>query len=144
MYFDYEWIKTYLKQPPSLEEAARLLNETGLETEVEGSGLEIEHTVNRPDAMSHFGLARELAVKTNTELVTPPIHEAPLSTLTNFSIESLEPEHCDRYIGVRIEGVRAAPSPPWLVERLTAIEQTCHNLLVDLTYRLLNPRVKFA
>ena len=137
MYIDYDWVKDYLCNAPSLEEAARVLSHTGLETEVEGKGLRIEHTVNRPDAMCHFGVARELSVRLGLELVEPPIDEAPLADLPGWTIRSLEPEHCSRYMGLEIQGVHASPSPPWLVEKLTAIDQTCHNLLVDLTNFLL-------
>ncbi len=137
MYLDYQWIKEYLPSAPSSEEAARLLNLTGLESEVDGDGLEIEHTVNRPDAMSHYGLARELAVKLDANLNELAVYDAPIPKLEGWTFTSEEPHHCDRYMGLRISGVKASPSPPWLVEKLEAIDQTCHNFLVDLTNFLL-------
>lgn len=137
MHFDYEWIKTYLKDAPSLEEAARLLNLTGLETEISGTGLEVEHTVNRPDAMCHYGLARELAVKADLTLVDPPIYDGPLPELEGWTIVSEEPEECWRYMALLVENAEATPSPEWLRRRLEAIDQTSHNFLVDLTNFLL-------
>lgn len=137
MYFDYEWISNYLEKAPSLNEAARLLNETGLETEIEGKGLEIEHTVNRPDAMCHFGVARELAVKTNTKLIFPEIDHRELPTIADWQIESQDPHGCWRYMGLLIKGVKNGPSPAWLIDKLDAIEQTAHGTVVDLTNYLL-------
>lgn len=137
MYFDYDWVKQYLQDAPSLEDAAHLLNSTGLETEIEDGGLEVEHTVNRPDAMCHYGIAREISVKTGAEMVDPPIYEGNLGPLDSWTITSEDASECHRYIGVLVENVAATPSPAWLKERLEAIEQTSHNLLVDLTNFLL-------
>ncbi|PIE90632.1 MAG: phenylalanine--tRNA ligase subunit beta [Acidobacteria bacterium] len=138
MYFNYDWIKEYLEEAPSLEEAARILNQTGLETEVEGTnGLEIEHTVNRPDAMCHYGLAREISVKTGLKLVTPPVDTADWSELEGWKITSEEEKGCWRYMGVLIENTKNTPSPAWLKEKLDSIEQTSHGLIVDLTNFLL-------
>ena len=137
MFFDYQWIKDYLPQAPSLAEAARILNETGLETEVDGNGLEIEHTVNRPDAMSHFGVARELAVKLGTKPTSPAVYAGELPPLQGWTITSYDALECPQYTGLKLDGVVAAPSPPWLKEKLAAIDQTSHNLLVDLTNFLL-------
>jgi len=137
MYFDYEWVKTYLPKPPALEEAARLLNLTGLEAEIEEAGLEIEHTTNRPDAMNHFGVARELAVKLGQRPTLPPVFEGDIPDLPDWRVETDDPEQCPQYIAVKVDNVTAGPSPQWLVDRLTAIEQTCHNTLVDLTNFLL-------
>ena len=137
MYINYEWVKQYLENAPSLEEAARLLNQTGLETEIENGGLEIEHTVNRPDAMSHFGVARELAVKLGGGLIVPPVYEGAIEKLEGWRVDSCDPAECPRYIALLIHNLKAEPSPPWLVERLESIDQTCHNFLVDITNFLL-------
>lgn len=137
MYMHYDWIAAYLKDAPALAEMARLLNETGLETEIDGDGLEIEHTVNRPDAMSHYGVARELAVKAGLQMIEPPIYEGDLPALDGWEITSDDAEQCPQYIGVKVDNVRASTSPKWLKSRLEAIDQTAHNVLVDLTNFLL-------
>lgn len=137
MFFAHDWIKQYLPQDIDLETVARLLNETGLETEVEGQGVEVEHTVNRPDAMCHFGIARELSIKLGVSVQEPPVYEGPIESLGEWQVESAEPSGCHRYIGVLIENVVASQSPAWLQQRLESIEQTSHNLLVDLTNFLL-------
>jgi len=137
MYIHYAWVRDYLPDAPSREEAARVLNLTGLETELDGEGLEIEHTVNRPDAMSHYGVARELAVKLDLELREPPVFEGEIPVSTDWTIESEDAEQCPRYTGLEIDGVHDEPSPPWLKEKLAAIGQTSHGFLVDLTNYLL-------
>jgi len=137
MYFDYTWICDYLDNPPDIDEAIRVLNLTGLETEREGDGLEIEHTVNRPDAMSHFGVARELAVRLDLELCEPPGYEGTLADLPHWSITSEDADQCPRYMGLLIDKVRNEPSPEWLRQKMVAIDQTSHGFLVDLTNFLL-------
>lgn len=137
MHFSYDWIASYLNEPPSIEEMARLLNETGLETETDGGMLEIEHTVNRPDAMNHFGLAREIAVKLGTQPKVPAVFEGDLPPASDWRITSEDVEGCWRYLLLEVENVRATESPAWLKSRLEAIDQTCHNFLVDLTNFLL-------
>ena len=112
MYIHYPWVCEYLPQAPSLEEAAVMLNETGLETEVDGVGLEIEYTVNRPDAMSHFGIARELAVKSGVVVKEPEYISEPFPQLDGWEFRSDEPEHCNRYMGLYVENVKATPSRP--------------------------------
>jgi len=137
MYFDYDWVTQYLSQAPSLSQAAEILNQTGLECEIESGGLEVEHTVNRPDAMCHFGIARELAVKTGGDLIDVEIDASPIPELVGWSITSANADHCHRYIGLKVDGVKSMPSPPWLSQRLESIGQTSHDLLVDLTNFLL-------
>ncbi len=137
MFFSRNWIKQYLPDLPELPEVAKLLNESGLETEVEDEGVEVEHTVNRPDAMCHYGLARELAVKAALKMCEPEIDQHSIDVLSDWTIETDLAQSCPRYIGLLIEGVRASASPQWLTSSLEAIGQTSHNLLVDLTNYLL-------
>lgn len=137
MRFSYDWIADYLDDAPSKEDMVRLLNETGLESEVDGPLLEIEHTVNRPDAMNHFGLAREIAVKLGVQPIQPPQFEGELPNPGDWAISSDDHELCWRYMLLEVANVQAVASPAWLVEKLEAIGQTCHNLLVDLTNFLL-------
>ena len=137
MLLHFDWVKDYLKDAPSLDEAAKLLNSTGLETEINGEGLDIEYTVNRSDAMSHFGVARELAVKLGSDTLKPPIDETPFEPLSGWAVQSCDPLECPQYMALKIENVTNSPSPAWLVSRLEAIGQTSHGLLVDLTNFLL-------
>ena len=71
------WINDYLDRPASAEEQADALTAVGLnfdgrETLPDGAiWQEIETTSNRGDCLCHFGLARELAAKTQRVLIAP-------------------------------------------------------------------------
>ncbi len=102
---------------------------------------DLEITPNRPDALSHVGIARELAAWFERELrypevrtpSTPPDHGQLLEALT---VE--EPERCPHYRGYSIRGVQVAPSPSWLREALTAIGLRPINNVVDATNYVLH------
>jgi phenylalanyl-tRNA synthetase beta chain len=137
MLFSPTWIQEYLAAPVSCADAASWLNRCGLETEMRDGLLEVEHTVNRPDAMSHFGIARELSAASGISLLHPQPYEGEIPPLTGFTLQSESSQACPRYMALLVENLVAAESPAWLVERLASIGQKCHGLLVDLTNFLL-------
>ncbi len=98
---------------------------------------ELEITPNRPDLLSHWGMARELAAITSCELLTDPAVQAT-STLqtaaaTSEQIKLSDTDLCPLYTATRISGVKVAPSPEWLVERLVSIGLRPINNIVDIT-----------
>lgn len=111
--------------------------------EVLGDGdviFDIEVTPNRPDALSHLGIARELAAWFDRPLQYPHTHfEAPAEDLAEAGHRLLEDvavladEACPLYTAHVIEGVKIAPSPRWLQEHLTAIGLRPINNVVDIT-----------
>lgn len=97
--------------------------------------LEVNVTPNRPDALSHIGIARELAGAFCRPL--KPI-------LTKFEVSSAQASQqmqltvadhcgCSRYVGRVIENVQVAPSPVWLQSHLRAVGITPINNVVDIT-----------
>jgi phenylalanyl-tRNA synthetase beta chain len=131
--------------PPNVARLAERLTSAGLAVESireigadEGGSdfvLDIEVTSNRPDAMCHFGLARELAVALEKPLRQP---EAPrfgaLSTDGSAGAVRLEDsDGCPRYVARVVRGVRIAPSPAWLRRRLESIGLRSINNVVDAT-----------
>jgi phenylalanyl-tRNA synthetase beta chain len=98
---------------------------------------EVEVTSNRPDCLSHFGVARELAAALGRPLkrdFLPPLTgqaEPPGTEMVKISIEA--PELCRRYIGAVITGVRAERSPAWMQRRLRAAGLRPINNVVDVT-----------
>ncbi len=93
-----------------------------------------EVTPNRPDWLSHVGIAREICALTGEKLTLPenPIvcrkaDEPP----AKISIEA--PEFCPRYIGRVFENVKIGPSPAWMKERLEAVGLRSINNVVDIT-----------
>lgn len=97
---------------------------------------DLEVTPNRPDALCHIGVARELAAWFRRELKYPEVRinavDLPAGRLVE-SVDSLNPEFCPHYRGYSIRGVRVAESPDWLKRRLTAIGLRPINNVVDIT-----------
>ncbi len=95
-----------------------------------------EVTPNRPDWLSHLGIAREIAALTGTGLRLPDIElpEAdPTAIDKEFSIEVADPDLCPRYIGRLIKDVRIGPSPEWMQKYLRAVGLRPISSVVDIT-----------
>jgi phenylalanyl-tRNA synthetase beta chain len=101
---------------------------------------EIGLTPNRMDAMSHWGVARDVCAylshheNKKWEPVKPTV--APLSSSSNelpFHVSIENTKGCPRYSGVSITGVTIGPSPEWMQKRLKAIGLRPINNIVDIT-----------
>jgi len=97
--------------------------------------IEIDLTPNRPDCTSVYGVAREIAGNTGCSLTPPDIGELPALNGNGlpFSVEVEEPAACPRYAARLLTGVRIAPSPAWLANRLRAVGLRPINNVVDIT-----------
>lgn len=93
---------------------------------------ELEITSNRPDLLSHLGVARELGALLNKPVKLPEIHDVP-GTGKALAIEIQNPQACTRYIGRIIRGVKNVESPEWLKMRLSAMGLNPKNALIDIT-----------
>lgn len=93
--------------------------------------LEVEVTPNRPDLLSHYGMAREMATLLEVPLAHLDIPERDGFTADGVRIEA--PEACPFYTAVRISGVTIGESPAWLKERLESIGLRPINNVVDVT-----------
>jgi phenylalanyl-tRNA synthetase beta chain len=101
----------------------------------------VEVTPNRPDALSHLGIARELAAWFERPLRYPEISVNPRSGPEGSLVEQLdclEPELCPHYRGYNIRGVTVAESPDWLKKSLLAIGLRPINNIVDITNYVLH------
>lgn len=117
---------------------------------VSDARLDLDVLPNRPDLLSHLGVAREIGAITGTALSpTPADITAPLPSVAalthatsvtgaraSVTIESAS--HCSRYVGVVIAGVAVGPSPKWLVDRLDAIGARSISNVVDATNYVLH------
>ena len=106
--------------------------------------MDVEVTPNRGDWLSHVGIAREVAPGGVAGLALADIpgassldievksgeHEVSHGGVT---IRIDEPEHCYRFLGVIIRGVKVEPSPQWMAARLRAVGQQAINNVVDAT-----------
>lgn len=105
---------------------------------------EIGLTPNRTDAMSHHGVARDLraALMHAEDLRSEQVPELKLnethlnlsaSNKRDIQIDVQAKDACPRYAGLCIEGIKVAPSPEWLQNRLKAIGLSPINNIVDIT-----------
>lgn len=94
---------------------------------------DVEFTSNRVDAMSHFGLARELAAATGRALRPPAPNIPELKQTGEVQIFIDAPELCTRYTGLVLHGVKVQPSEEKVQRRLDAVGLRPINNLVDAT-----------
>ena len=94
--------------------------------------LEVEITSNRPDCLSHRGLARELAASLNKPL--KPLSTSLVESLSQSVSVSVEDSSACPFYGARlIQGVKVSESPAWLKTRLESIGLHPANNVVDIT-----------
>jgi phenylalanyl-tRNA synthetase beta chain len=97
--------------------------------------LDLDVTPNRPDCLSVIGIAREIAALTGEPLRLPPIHYEELKdSIDSFaSVDIVDPDLCPRYCASLVTGIRIAPSPSWLQQRLNSCGMRPINNVVDVT-----------
>jgi phenylalanyl-tRNA synthetase beta chain len=95
--------------------------------------LEVETTPNRPDLLSIYGLAREVAAIFGGELRPLPGTDPERSGDEAVDIRIEDLERCPRYVGRLFRDVKIGPSPPWLRARLTAAGMRPISNVVDAT-----------
>jgi phenylalanyl-tRNA synthetase beta chain len=95
--------------------------------------LEIELTRNRPDCLSVYGIAREVAALFGGELRPMPGEEPELTGEERPDVAIEDLAGCPRYIGRLFRDVRVGPSPPWLKARITAAGMRPISNVVDVT-----------
>ncbi len=109
----------------------------GTESHGDDTVFEIEFTANRLDAMSHRGVAREIAAAMERELRPMPAAAPAPAEGTEFSVRIDVPEMCSRYTGFLLRGINVKPSPAKMRERLEAVGLRPINNIVDITNYLM-------
>ena len=98
---------------------------------------EVEITPNRPDCLSHWGVAREVAALVGVAAALPdfklPSASAANAPSSEKLVEVLNPELCPCYTARLIKGVKIAESPAWMKERLSGVGIRPINNIVDIT-----------
>ncbi|WP_224482719.1 phenylalanine--tRNA ligase subunit beta [Robertkochia aurantiaca] len=100
---------------------------------------EIGLTPNRADAMSHYGVARDLRAGLiqqgqQPELITPSVSSFHVDNRTlRIEVDVKDKNACPRYCGVTLNGIKVQESPEWLKNRLKSIGLTPKNNVVDIT-----------
>jgi phenylalanyl-tRNA synthetase beta chain len=102
--------------------------------------LDVEVPSNRPDCLSHVGIAREVAVIERGQLHLPsgssPKTDGRAELFTAVDIQDLD--LCPRYAARLLRGVTIGPSPDWLVQRLEILGQRPINNVADITNYVLH------
>lgn len=140
MNISYNWLRELTNVRLGPRELAERLTMVGLIVDgLHEAGadyiFDIDLTSNRPDCLSHLGVAREVAVIEGTAVNFPRTDgfasEGQAASITSVKIE--DAQLCPRYAARVVRGVTIGPSPAWLVGRLEAIGQRAINNVADIT-----------
>ncbi|MBT7815899.1 MAG: phenylalanine--tRNA ligase subunit beta, partial [Polaribacter sp.] len=105
---------------------------------------EIGLTPNRSDAMSHYGVARDLRAgliqkDIKLEFISPSVSNFHVDERTlRFDVEIEDKELVPRYCGIVITDITVKESPEWIQNRLKAIGIQPKNNIVDITNYVLH------
>jgi len=139
MRFSRNWIADYtdLPQGSLLHEAMSMLGLVVDDARPNGDDvtLDLDFPSNRPDAMNHLGIARELAIAADQPLRHPAVEFAVDADLASTDLASVEISDaaCVRFVARVVTDVVVAASPKWLRVRLEAIGLRPINNVVDIT-----------
>jgi phenylalanyl-tRNA synthetase beta chain len=140
MIVSWNWLKEYVRLDMPVEALTERLMMAGLNLEevsdVDGDlAIDLEVTSNRPDCLSHLGVAREVGVLFDRSLTIPPAAPLekgpPIATLT--SVENSATDLCPQYVARLVRGARVVRSPSWMQRRLTTLGIRPINNVVDIT-----------
>jgi phenylalanyl-tRNA synthetase beta chain len=114
--------------------------------------LDVEVTPNRPDLLSHVGVAREIAAAAGLRVALPSLpgseavelsvaadpRDAYAVTAAGVDLRIKDRDLCPHYMAVVMRDVRSGPSPEWLASRLRAIGLRPISNIVDATNYVLH------
>jgi len=132
------WLRDFVDLKVDELQLARDLTMHGIAVEGisgEGKGMvyEVEFTANRPDAMNHYGVARECSAVYDVDLrkiKTPTLRYAKDGAPV-FPVVIEDASGCARYTAQVIRGVKIGASPERIVKRLESVEQRSINNAAD-------------
>ncbi|NKB89803.1 MAG: phenylalanine--tRNA ligase subunit beta [Acidobacteria bacterium] len=139
MRFSRDWIAAYTELPDGSElyEAMSMLGFVVDDARPNGDDvlLDLDFPSNRPDAMNHWSIAREIAVSRKQPVQLPEVSfdAEPGADSGDFATVRLDDAACIRFVGRVALDVEVGPSPAWLCERLESIGLRPINNVVDIT-----------
>jgi len=139
MKISYKWLREYVNTKVRPNLLAHWLTMAGHEVSSvkQKAGdfiFDIDVTPNRPDCLSHLGIAREISAITDKPFKAP--RKKRLRTQgqkQDFRIIRDDENGCPFYTARVLRGVKVGPSPLWLVRRLNAVGLQSINNVVDIT-----------
>ena len=138
MLISYDWLKEFVEITVGPELLAEKLTMAGFEVEgleqVDGDAVfEVNVTPNRPDCLSILGIAREVSALFRLPMKLPDHQFKSGQPASDFRIQIIDPELCNRYTGRFIKDVKIAESPEWMKLRLERCGIRSINNIVDIT-----------
>jgi phenylalanyl-tRNA synthetase beta chain len=135
-----QWLRDFVDFKVGLRQLADDLTLAGIAVEsISGEGehavFEMDITTNRPDAMNHYGVARECSAIYDLPLkpIAPKLPVASETTAPAFPIEIAEPDLCPRFTARVLHDVTIKPSPANVTQRLALLDQRPISNAVDAT-----------
>ena len=136
----HEWLKEFAELALPAEELRARLTLAGIAVEglaqtAAGPLLDADLTINRPDCLGHYGMAREAAALERKRLrpLEVKLTEGAETAAKATRVEIECPDLCGRYTARVLRGVKIGPSPARLRQRLEALGQASINSVVDAT-----------
>ncbi len=136
----YNWLKEFVDIAASPAEIASRLALSGtnigsVENGPHGAVIDAEVGSNRPDCLSHYGIARELSAvyKLPLKPVSPKPAEGTTKASEAAKVEIQSADICGRFTARVIRGVKVQPSPKWLKDRLEASGVASISNVVDIS-----------
>jgi phenylalanyl-tRNA synthetase beta chain len=138
-----QWLREFIDLRVGDRQLADELTLAGIAVEsVSGEGdatvFEMEITTNRPDAMNHYGIARECSAlydvplkALDSSLTSAKAADKSARATHAFPIEIEDAEGCARYTARVIRGVKIKPSPEKIAKRLMSVDQRPINNVAD-------------
>jgi len=132
------WLRDFVDIPVDYNRLADELTLAGVAVEgISGSGgntvFEMEITTNRPDAMNHYGVAREASALYDLPLRPIEPKLPPSQGKSEVTIDIQEPDLCPRFTAREIRGATIKPSPQSVSARLQLLDQRPISNAVDAT-----------
>ena len=139
------WLREFVDLTVDDRRLAEDLTSIGIAVEgISGEGantvFEMEIGTNRPDAMNHYGVAREAASRYGLPLRRIECSGAKTASVKTpdstakavpFQIDIEDSEGCARYTAQMIRGVKIKPSPEKIASRLALVDQRPINNAAD-------------
>jgi phenylalanyl-tRNA synthetase beta chain len=132
-----QWLRDFVDLQVEPKQLAEDLTLAGIAVESisgEGDGtlFDMEITTNRPDAMNHYGVARECSALYNLQLkAIEPDVPSEAASAADFNIEIEDKDGCARYTARTIRGVKVKNSSELISKRLLSVDQRPINNIAD-------------
>jgi len=132
------WLREFVDARVDDRRLAQDLTAVGIAAEsISGEGkntvFEMEIGTNRPDAMNHYGVAREASVIYNLPLLALDSKLPAAPGNSDFAIEIADQTGCARYTARVVRDVKIKPSPDAMAKRLLLVDQRPINNAADAT-----------